>query len=124
MKPEFEPDADADPEFESAAAAGADFGPEAAAWMKLAAARRAVTAIRGAEEPEAVPPFGFTARVAALAVARRRDSALSRWTAWSLRGALASAMAAAVVAAWPSPAPENASLLRAPAFEIPAIVHL
>lgn len=98
-----------------------------ASWLKLAAARR--QALESAAAAEFPPPPGFATRVVALAMAARRDTAISRWTLWSFRGALASAAAAVlVVAAAPATArpPGRGTgtepmLLRAPAMEIPAI---
>lgn len=114
MKPESDPD-DIDP-------GAAD--ESVAAWMKLAAARRLILSARSAENPVEEPPFGFVARVAALASASRREAALSRWTRWSLGGALASALTALVVAAWPAPVAAGPPLLRPPAMEIPTLGSL
>lgn len=98
-------------------------------WLKLAAARRRALEASGiSAEAESAPP-GFATRVAALAMAARQEAALSRWTLWSFRGALASAATAVLVMAaapatartsGPGPGPETV-LLRAPAMEIPAI---
>lgn len=110
-------------------------------WLKLAAARRqALESARLAAskistdvdihtdaEAEAAP-FGFASRVAALAMAARRNTALSRWTLWSFRGAVASgATALLVMAASPATAlPPGAGsgenvLLKPPALEMPTM---
>jgi hypothetical protein len=107
----------------------------ASPWLKLAAARRqALESARQGSNPETsaemeTAPFGFASRVAALAMAARRNTALSRWTLWSFRGAVASGAAALLMMAV-SPATalstsgeaggENV-LLRPPVLEVPVM---
>lgn len=96
--------------------------PDDSAWEKLAAAHR--HSQTGQEPADDSLPFGFAPRVAAQAMALRREAPLSCWTRWSLRAALGAMMVAALVARL-SPSPESGtSLLQPPALEIPGLASL
>ncbi len=88
-------------------------------WETLAAAYRLARPADPAASDEAAP-FGFAPRLAALALAARRDERLGWWARWSMRAACTAGLAAAVVALLRDPAP----LLSAPALEIPGFSSL
>lgn len=118
-----------DPHHESGAESadtGLDSGSDAgfaADWLKLAAARQRILSENRRQDEGA--PFGFAARVAALATASRRaPSPLSLWTRWAWRTAVLAVGGAAMAAAWPSPGGNAPLLLKAPALEIPAPIRL
>lgn len=117
MKPDPHPEAGAE---------SANPGPDAGLttdWLRLAAARRRILAEHSRPEEEA--PFGFAARVAALAmVPRRAPSPLSLWTRWAWRMAVLAVAGAAMAAAWPPQGGHAPLLLKAPALEIPAPIRL
>ncbi len=89
------------------------------AWETLAAAYRQAQRRDPAAQDEAAP-FGFSQRLAALALAAQRHQRLAWLVRWSMRAALTAGLAAAGVALLRDPAP----LLSAPALEIPGFASL
>ncbi|RYD37132.1 MAG: hypothetical protein EOP86_04205 [Verrucomicrobiaceae bacterium] len=122
----MKPDPRHESKAESADTTGLDSGSDAAFtadWLKLAAARQRILSENTSQDEGA--PFGFAARVAALATTSRREpSPLSLWTRWAWRTAVLTVGGAALAAAWPSPGGNAPLLLKAPALEIPAPIRL
>lgn len=91
------------------------------AWEKLAARHRLV---RATESPDDSAPFGFAQRIAAQAMALRRNERLAWWTRWSMRAAALAGLAVVIMALKAPPSNPAGPLLSAPGLEIPGLSSL
>jgi hypothetical protein len=90
-------------------------------WDQLAAARRRADANSPIPLDEPLPP-GFATRTVARWAAQRREDPVRFWSIWSLRAALTSLAAVALVILFsPNPPADSPPLLNAPSLGIPSL---